>query len=248
MSTFDESPKSFFSGHLKNIIIAIVSLIVILGGFFLIQKSLTPTDNFKALDVMVRATNPTIGKADSKVELLYLYDYLCPACQSNAENMKTLETDYKDKIKITYKHFIVHAGTGDRAAYAAQAARMQGGVEKFFEFSHALIKITPNYNAGVPQSNLNELAKSIGLDVPKFEKDYTSLEAENAVKLDQKDIKAAKLPVSKYPNPQDPTSTKPGSTPTLILIKDGKYTDSWWAGVLPVETVKQRVDEVLNKQ
>jgi protein-disulfide isomerase len=246
MSTFDESPTSFLQQNLKNIIIAVVALAVLIGGYIGIQKVLMPSDDFKALDVMVRPYNAFIGKADSSVELLYLFDYLCSACQANADNMVQLETDYKDKIKFTYKHFVAaHKGPGDRAAHAAQAVRIQGGNEKFFEFSQALIKITPNFPAGVPQSNLNELVKSIGLDPVKFEKDYTSLEVEKNVKLDQKDIAAAFLPVSKYPSQQDPASTKPAATPTILLLKNGKYTDSWWAGVLPVETLKQRIDEVL---
>jgi protein-disulfide isomerase len=246
MSTFDQSPTSFLQQNLKNIIITVVALAVLIGGFLWIQKSLSPADDYKALDVMVRPYNASIGKLDSKVELLYLYDYLCSACQANAENMETLESDYKDKIKVTYKHFIAaHKGPGDRAAHAAQAVRLQGGDEKFFEFSKALIKVTPNYPAGVPQSNLNDLVKNLGLDVARFEKDYTGIVVEKNVKLDQRDIAAAILPISKYPSKDNPTSTKPGATPTIVLIKDGKYTDSWWAGILPVETLKQRIDELM---
>lgn len=246
MSTFDQSPTAFLKQNLKNIIIAVIALAVLVGGIVAVRNFLSPADDFKALDVMVRPYNASIGKLDSKVELLYLYDYLCGACQANAENMETLENDYKDKIKFTYKHFIAaHKGPGDRAAQAAQAVRLQGGDEKFFEFSKALIKVTPNFPAGVPQSNLNDLVRNLGLDVARFEKDYTSLEVERNVKLDQRDIADVKLPISKYPGKENPTSTKPGATPTIVLIKDGKYTTSWWAGVLPVETLKQRIDELM---
>jgi protein-disulfide isomerase len=246
MSTFDQSSTSFLQQNLKNIIITIVALAVLVGGFLWIQKSLAPTDDYKPVANMVRPHNAVGGKLDSKVELIYLYDYLCSACQANAENMTTLKNDYKDKIKFTYKHFIAaHKGPGDRAAHAAQAVRLQGGDEKFFEFSDALIKVTPNYPAGVPQANLNDLVKNLGLDVAKFEKDYTGIVTEKNVKLDQKDIAAATLPISKYPSKDNPTGTKPAATPTIVLLKDGQYTDSWWAGVLPVETVKQRIDEVM---
>ena len=245
MSTFDQSPISFLKQNLKSILIAIVALAVLIGGFIVIQITLTPADSYKALDTMVRTANPTTGKLDSPVQLLYLYDYICPACQSNGENMANLEKDYGDKIKITYKHFITHPGPGDRAAQAAQGVNIVAGPAKFFEFSNALIKVTPNYPAGVPQSNLEELVKGVGVDVAKFRVAQNSLEAEKNVKIDQKDIKGATLPISKYPAKDNPTGTKPGSTPTLVILKDGKYTDSWWSGVLPVETVKQRIDEVI---
>lgn len=245
MSTFDQSSTSFIQQNLKNIIIAIVALAVLIGGFIGIQKMLTPNDNYKALDTIVRPANPTTGKLDSSVQLLYLYDYICPACQSNGENMANLEKDYGDKIKLTYKHFITHPGPGDRAAQAAQGVNIVAGPAKFFEFSNALIKVTPNYPAGVPQSNLEELVKGIGVDVAKFKVAQNSVEAEKNVKIDQKDIQNATLPISKYPDPKNPTNTKPSSTPTLVILKNGKYTDSWWSGVLPLETVKQRLDEVI---
>ena len=248
MSTFDQSPTSFLQQNLKNIIIAVVALAVLIGGFVGIQKLLTPADSYKTLETMVRPANPTIGKLDSSVKLLYLYDYQCPACQSNAENMKTLEADYKDKINFTYKHFVVHAGSGDRDAQAAQAVNIVAGPEKFYEFTDALIKVSPNYPAGVPENNLVDLVKGIGFDdakIAQFKKAKDGIEAEKNVKIDQKDIKAATLPISKYPAKGDTTGTKPSSTPTLLLLKNGKYTDSWWSGVLPVETVKQRIDEVL---
>jgi protein-disulfide isomerase len=248
MSTFDQSPTTFLQQNLKNIIIALIALAVLVGGFIGIQKLLTPADSYKALDTMVRPANPSTGKLDSNVELLYLYDYQCSACQSNAENMLALEKETADKLKITYKHFVVHAGSGDRDAKAAQAVNIVAGAKKFFEFTHALIKVSPNYPSGVPESNLVELVKGIGFDeaqVAQFKKAKEGVDAEKNVKLDQKDIQNATLPISKYPNPQKPTSTKPEATPTLVLLKDGKYTDTWWSGVLPVETVKQRIDDVI---
>jgi Thioredoxin len=246
MSTFDQSPTTFLQQNLKNIIIALIALAVLVGGFIGIQKLLTPADSYKALDTIIRPANPSTGKLDAPVQLLYLYDYLCPACQSNGENMANLEKDYGDKIKLTYKHFITHPGPGDRAAQAAQGVNIVAGASKFYEFTNAFIKITPNYPAGVPQSNIEELVKSIGVDVDKFKVAQNSLEAEKNVKIDQKDIQNAVLPISKFPDPKNPTNTKPSSTPTLVILKDGKYTDSWWSGVLPLETVKQRLDDVIS--
>ncbi len=246
MSTFDQSPTSFFQQNIKKIITVFITIVVLIAGFVGIQKLLTPADSYKPLDTMVRPANPTTGKLDASVQLLYLYDYICPACQSNGENMANLEKDYGNKIKITYKHFITHSGPGDRAAQAAQGVNIVSGAAKFFEFSNALIKITPNYPAGVPQSNLEELVKSIGVDVPAWRIAQNSLEAEKNVKIDQKDIQNATLPVSKYPDPRNPTGTKPSSTPTLIILKDGKYTDSWWSRVLQLDTVKERLDQLIS--
>jgi Thioredoxin len=248
MSTFDQSPTTFLQQNLKNIIIALVALAVLIGGFLWIQKSLAPTDDFKPVANMVRPSNPKIGKLDSTINLIYFYDYQCSACQSNAENMITLKNDYKDKVSFTYKHFVVHPGSGDRDAQAAQAVNIVAGPEKFYEFDAAMFKVTPNYTTGVPESNLVDIVKGLGFDdtkVAQWKKAKDSIEAEKNVKRDQKDIKSASFPISKYPSKSDPAGTKPSATPTFMILKDGKYTDSWWAGVLPVETVKQRIDEVM---
>jgi protein-disulfide isomerase len=238
MSTFDQ--PSTLKTYLPVIIGGVVAVALLIGGFIGVQKLLTPTDSFKSLDVMVRPHNPTSGKKDASVNLLYLYDYQCSACQSNADNMIALKKDYGDKISFTYKHYIVHAGSGNRMAQAAQAARIQLGNDKFYDFSDKLIKLTPDAQAGLSVDKLTDLAKQFNMDTTKFIKDYNSVEVEEDIKLDQKDISKAILPASKYDG-----KVTPSATPTIILIKDGKYTDNWWSSVLDVATVKSRIDTLL---
>ncbi len=240
MSTFDESPSQILKKHANIIVGVIVAVAILIGGVIGVQKLLSPKDNYQKLEVMTRPHNPSTGKLDSSVEVLYLYDYQCGACQSNADNMSTLKKEYGDKVKITYKHFITHQGSGNRMAHAAQAARMQIGNDKFFDFSDKLIKLTPDAPGGLPLDKLTDLAKQFDMDTAKFTKDYNSVEVESNVLLDQKDIKNAILPASKY----DGTVT-PSATPTTIILKNGKYTENWWTGVKDVKEIESRIDSSL---
>jgi hypothetical protein len=235
--------------YLPIIIGTILTLAVLIGGFIFVQKSLTGDSSFKASDNLVRSTNPVIGKKDSNIKFVYLYDYMCPACQSNADNMTSLKSQYSDKITFVYKPYIVHPGSGDRMAHASFAADRQG---KFPEFNEKLIKLTPESPSGLSVSQLENVAKEVGLDTTKFVKDYNSKEVEDQLKLDQKDISNTIMPVSIYPETKG--STKIGSTPTIVLLKDDKITSSWWSGVLPLEDsgenkgVKSRINQLLEQK
>lgn len=233
--------------YLPLIIGSILALAIVLGGIYFIRTSLSgDTSSFEAASNFIRPFNPEIGKKESNVKLVYLYDYICPACQSNADNMSTLKSLYGDKISFVYKPYIVHPGSGDRMAYAAYASSKQN---KFPEFSDKLIKLTPESPNGLNVSQLENLAKETGLDVAQFTKDYNSKAVEDQVKTDQKDISSIIMPMSQYPETKG--VTKVGSTPTLVLLKDGEITSSWWSGVLPLEDsaqgegVKSRIDKVL---
>ena len=241
MSTFDESLSQVLKKNSKIIVSIVVAIVILIGGFIGVQKFLAPKDNYQKLEIMTRPHNPSTGKLNSPVEVLYLYDYQCSACQANADNMATLKKEYGDKIKITYKHFITHQGSGNRMAQAAQAARMQIGNDKFFDFSEKLIKLTPDAPSGLSIDKLTDLAKQFGMDATRFTKDYNSVEAENNVTLDQKDIKNAILPASKYDG-----AVTPSATPTTIIIKNGKYTENWWTGVKDVKEIEARIDSSLN--
>jgi hypothetical protein len=230
--------------YLPIIIGTILTVAVIIGGFFLIQRVLGGgASNFQQASNYIRPHNATIGKTNSNVKLVYLYDYMCPACQSNADNMATLKSKFSDRVQFVYKPYIVQSGSGDRMAWAANAANRQG---KFVEFDSKLIKLTPTKQTGLPLSELESLAKEVGMDVTKFTKDYNSKEVEDQTKTDQKDISGTILPVSKFSEVAG--ATKAGSTPTLVLLKDDKLTSSWWSGVLPVETVEQRINEILEQK
>ncbi len=224
---------------LPKIIGAIIAVAVLVGGFIFVRGALTGDNSIAPTTNLIRPWNPIVGKKDASVKLVYLYDYQCPACQSNAENMTNLKAEFGDKIAFVYKPFIVHPGSGNRMAQAGLASNKQG---KFSEFNEKLIRQTQGKPSGLTIPELENLATQVGLDKTQFTKEYNSKEVEDNIGIDQKDIKDVILPISKYS--EDKTANKPGSTPTLILLKDNKFTDSWWSGVLSLDDTKKGVEDV----
>jgi Thioredoxin len=219
-----------------NVAIAGGVVLAFIGGFFgfqALQKTVAGSDDYKASANLLRPWNPVLGNKESRVKLVYLYDYMCSACQSNTENMTTIKAEYKDKVGFVYKVFVAaHPGSGDRMGKAALASSIQG---KFDEFSEKLIRQTPEKpQAGLSQSELEKLAGELKLDVTKFGKDYNSLEVEKQHKSDQKDIANVNLPESIY----EPGKIKPSGTPTTVILIDDKLTDMHWGSVIPLDDIK----------
>ena len=235
----DSTLTTTFSKKLPIIIGSVLALALIFGGIIFVRKTLIGNDDYKLPTNLVRSHNPIIGNKDAKIKLVYLYDYQCPACQSNADNMSTLKTEFKDKVAFVYKPFIVHPGSGNRMAQSALAASMQG---KFADYNDKLIKQTPDKSNGLSVPELESLASQSGLDKVKFLKDYNSKQVEDDIALDQKDIKETILPESKYAEVKG--SLKAASTPTLVLLKDNKFTDSWWSGVINLDDSKRGTEEI----
>jgi protein-disulfide isomerase len=228
------------SNNAIKIVAGIAGIAILIGGFIVIRGMLTG-DTYQPTSNLIRPWNQSVGNNKSKIKFVYLYDYMCSACQSNAENMTTIKSEFGTKIDIVYKPFIAaHPGSGHRMAQASLAAAKQG---KFLEYSEKLIRQTPTKSSGLTPAELQDLAIQTGIDKEKFLKDYNSKEIEDQVLLDTKDSNSTILPVSKYND--DKTQTKAQATPTLVILKDDKPTDSWWSGVTTVDTFRTRINEFL---
>ena len=170
---FTKTKSSIFS----KIAIAIVLVTAIIVGFFFIQKSLAQSQAVApAITNYIRDFNAKVGKADSNVKVIYLFDFSCSACQANAENISKIVADTKDKVQFVFKPFITHPGSGNRNANAAYAANLQG---KYFEYEEKLIQINKGKNGNATDKDHEQLAEQLGMDLVKFNKDKNSKETEN---------------------------------------------------------------------
>ncbi len=85
---------------------------------------------------------------------------------------------YPDKVKLVVKHFPLRNHKFARnAAMAALAAERQ---QKFWEFHHELFK---NYRA-LNDAKIQEIAKALGLDMEKFNRDVNLPEISNLINQD----------------------------------------------------------------
>jgi Thioredoxin len=243
-SSYSESTGSTLKNFLPMIIGGIVVLALLISGVVFVRSKLTDNTKLDSINTYIRPYNNTVGKADSSVKFVYLFDYSCPACQSNSENMTKLVADYKDKIQFVYKSFIVHPGDGDRNALASNAAGLQG---KYLDYHEKLIAVAKTVGGKVSEDQFITIANELNLDIPKFKKDKESKELEVNLKIDQADIKNAIVAPSEYA----PGKVRPDATPSIAIIKDGKVA-TWWSGVIPLEDsssivgVKSRIEKVIS--
>ncbi|MBD1821067.1 thioredoxin domain-containing protein [Cyanobacteria bacterium FACHB-DQ100] len=125
----------------------------------------------------VIAQSPTKGAG--KTVLVEFSDFQCPYCQAAAGTVREFVTKNRDRVTLVYKHLpltSIHA----QALPAAKAAWAAGQQGKFWEFHDGLF---------AQQQQLGEplyanLAKSLGLDVTRFDRDRNSQAAEAAITAD----------------------------------------------------------------
>jgi protein-disulfide isomerase len=246
-SSYNESTGSVLKKFLPLIIGGVVILALLISGFIFVRSKLGGGAQENTINTYVRPYHNTVGKADAPVKFVYLFDYSCPACQSNAENMTKLVADpeFKDNVQFVYKNFIVHPGDGDRNALASNAAGLQG---KYLEYHEKLIAVAKTVSGKVTENQFITIANELNLDIPKFKKDKESKELEVNLKTDQNDIRNALVAPSEYA----PGKVRPDATPSVVMLKDGKLV-TWWSGVIPLDDsnsmtgVKSRIDKVIGE-
>jgi hypothetical protein len=113
--------------------------------------------------------------------------------------------------------------------------------KQFSIYSSKLFELIESGKTNPSYTDHQKIATDIGLDLPKFQKDFNSLEIENQIKQDQKDISEAILPISKYSSLESKANTKIQSTPTFVVLKDGKFSDSWWSVVTDYSEIQKRI-------
>lgn len=129
---------------------------------------------------IIDADTPRRGSDAAPVTIVEFSDYECPFCARVQGSLTELRDQYGDKVRWVYKNLPLsfHANAKP-AAYAALAAHKQG---KFWEYHQALWS---------QQANLNDatyvaIAKQLGLDMNRFNKDRASEAVKTQVDNDLK--------------------------------------------------------------
>ena len=111
---------------------------------------------------------PYKGPADAAVTIAVFDDYQWPYCARLEPLFQQVLDKYPDNVKLVVKHFpLPNHKYAHKAATAALAANVQG---KFWEFHSQLFK---NYKV-INDAKIQEIAKELGLDMEKFNKDMQS--------------------------------------------------------------------------
>lgn len=138
---------------------------------------------FSAPPDQARSAN-TLGPASAPVTIEFFSDLQCPQCARYEPIVKSLKTEYGNKVRMILRHFPLSAHEHALpAAWAAEAAANQG---KFWEMAEALYKNQWIWaRAPAPRAAFLDLAKQIGLDLDKFQSDMDNPDVRERIAADQ---------------------------------------------------------------
>ncbi|KKU92509.1 MAG: DsbA-like protein thioredoxin domain-containing protein [Microgenomates group bacterium GW2011_GWA1_48_10] len=167
------------------------TFVLIAGAVFLVGRTDRTSSNAtgKTLasqvvspDILERPDSWKIGSESAKVTVTEFGDYQCPACKATEATTQALRTKYEGKIRFVWRHFPLtqlHEFAFD-SALAVEAAGKQG---KFWDYHQKLFEISPD----LQKDKLENLAKDLGLDLDRFNKDKNSDETRQRILTDQAD-------------------------------------------------------------
>jgi protein-disulfide isomerase len=170
----------------------------------------------KNIDV---ANAPMKGNDAARVTLIEFVDYECPHCKRVQPVMRQALEEFKNDIRIYFKHYPLPSHPNARlAAEAAVAAQKQG---KFWPYNDGVWA----HAEGLTPAVLEQIAKDSGLDVEKWRKDLDSDEVRFKVQKDRSDGEALSIQ----------------ATPTIYL-NGREYTDP-----RDIDSLKDWINEELGK-
>lgn len=123
--------------------------------------------------------SPAKGAADAPVTLTVFSDFQCPYCSRVVPFIDELLAKNPGKVRVVFKQFPLRMHTmAQPAALASLAAREQG---KFWPLHDLLFA---NYNQ-LNEEKIRALAKEVGLDLARFDRDRNSQKLREEVLRDQ---------------------------------------------------------------
>ncbi len=135
------------------------------------------------------AGEPYKGKKDAKLTLVEFSDYQCPYCSRHVQNtFPLLDKEYirTGKLKYVFRDFPIER-IHPQAQKAHEAANCAGRQDKYWEIHHIFFK----NQKSLPVARLKNFAKSLGLDMGKFNKCLDGGEEAAEVREDKADGRKA---------------------------------------------------------
>ena len=129
-----------------------------------------PTPSTVAVPVPLRVDDPSRGPTGAKLTVVLFSDFQCPFCARVEPTVKQMEEAYPGAVRVVWKHQPLPATMHPQArpaAEAAEAARVQG---KFWEMHDQLFAHQRELSADL----YPRLARELGLDVARFERDLAA--------------------------------------------------------------------------
>jgi protein-disulfide isomerase len=167
------------------------------------------------------------GGKDAKVTLVVYTDYECPFCKQFHDTITQVLNDYKDKVKVVYRHYPLsfHANA-HKAAEAAECVAKNAGEEAFWKFTDLYFKTTDSSGTGVAVEDMPGLAAQSGANEAAVKKCLDSDEL--ATLVDDSMAGGTLAGVS-------------GTPGTIVIAPDNKF--DFISGALPLPSIKATLDQ-----
>lgn len=163
---------------------------------------------------------PSIGPENAPVTLVEFSDYHCPFCQRLDGTVKRIIAEYKDKVRVVWRHFPLDMHPGaERTHQAAECANEQG---KFWPYHD---KIFGEFKHSWTEADYEKIAKETGVDNSKFN---ACMKSDASKKKVQEDIVKGK-------------SSGVRGTPAIFL------NGTLMSGAQAYERYKAAIDEALKQ-
>lgn len=115
--------------------------------------------------------SPFEGPADAKVTIVEAFEFACAFCERSRETVRAIRKRYGKDVRIVHKNFLVHPGLAMVPALAACAADAQG---KYQPMHEAIWEKGYKANRDLSADNMMAIARSLGLNMARFERDMDS--------------------------------------------------------------------------
>jgi protein-disulfide isomerase len=179
-------------------------------------------DANKIYDIAVAKDAPMKGGKNAKVVIQEFSDFQCPFCSRVIPTVKQIADEYKDKVKIVWRHYPLpfHKDAGPAAEASAEVFD-QAGSDKFWAYHDLLFA---NQRA-LARADLEKYAEQLGgINMTKFKAALDNKTHEARVKADMEAVTKAGASIG---------------TPSFFI--NGKLLQ----GAQPYEKFKELIDEAL---
>ncbi len=120
------------------------------------------------------------GSSGAKLVIVEFSDFECPACKRASTVLAEFVKEHPGEVQLFYRHYPLDMACNPKitrpkhpnACLAAAAAEAAGRQEKFWPMHDLLFAAQPD----VSRAKILEMAKSLALDLPRFEKDMADMD------------------------------------------------------------------------
>ncbi len=134
-------------------------------------------------------SSPVLGEG-RLITIVEFADFQCPYCRESQRVLKQVLKAYARDTRLVFKHLPLDVHS--QAFNAARAAYCAGKQDRFWEYQDELFAIS-----SLEASALQESARALKLDLPKFDACLTSEDSRDAVTRDKRE--AARLGINSTP-------------------------------------------------